>query len=188
MGKELLKIRKDKETAFSEIFDTNYVKLCHYAHTFVEDFDQCKDIVQELFAKLWRLDIEKMSSDELSKYLYRSVKNGCLDSLRKQKVRGSYRQQILEKLIQEEEVSISEVEIKELAKAIELALSQLPEQTARIFKMSRFEDKTYAQIASEMDLTVKGVEFHMSKALNILRENLKDYLPLITTISFFIDK
>lgn len=54
----------------------------------------------------------------------------------------------------------------------------MPEQTRRIFEMSRFENKTVKEIAEETNITAKGVEYHITKALKVLRINLKDYLPL----------
>ena len=54
---------------------------------------------------------------------------------------------------------------------------EMPEKTRRIFIMSRYEGKSYLTIAQETGLSVKSVEFHISKALTMLRKELKDYLP-----------
>ena len=66
----------------------------------------------------------------------------------------------------------------EVNRIIHKTLKNLPEQTHRIFEMSRFENKTVKEIADETNLTIKGVEYHITKALKALRINLKDYLPL----------
>jgi RNA polymerase sigma-70 factor (ECF subfamily) len=58
-------------------------------------------------------------------------------------------------------------------------LAGLPAQTRRIFSLSRYENKSYKEIAAECGMSVKGVEFHIAKALKILRQNLKDYFPLL---------
>lgn len=187
-NKAIGKVVTTKEELYKDIFDKYYVRLCYYAQTFVADFDVCKDIVQDLFVKLWEAEISQFSNEEIDKFLYRSVKNRCFDYLRKQKVRQSSRLFILERLLDDEEVFIPQLELDELAAKIEIALSELPGQTLQIFKMSRHEDKSYAEIAEEMDMSVKGVEYHMSKALAILRLQLKDYLPLIIYLSSLIDK
>ena len=66
----------------------------------------------------------------------------------------------------------------EVNRIIHKTLKNLPEQTHRIFEMSRFENKTVKEIAEETNITAKGVEYHITKALKVLRINLKDYLPL----------
>ena len=73
----------------------------------------------------------------------------------------------------------------EVNRIIHKTLKNLPEQTHRIFEMSRFENKTVKEIADETNLTIKGVEYHITKALKALRINLKDYLPYF--IFFFLN-
>lgn len=171
-----------RDEFFSQIFESYYVRLCHYAHTFILDFDVCRDLVQELFIKLWEIRLDNFSEDELEKFIFRSIKNSCFDFLRKQKVRHNSRALILERLLEQEEFHISEIEILELSNRIDKVLNNLPEQTARVFRMSRFEDKTNKEIAMELDITVKGVEFHMSKALKTFRHELQEFLPVIASI------
>jgi RNA polymerase sigma-70 factor (ECF subfamily) len=68
---------------------------------------------------------------------------------------------------------------KELSVKIHEAIDSLPEQCGLIFRLNRFENKKYSEIASELGISVKTVENHMGKALKIMRERLKDYLPVI---------
>lgn len=68
---------------------------------------------------------------------------------------------------------------KEMKQLVEHALSKLPEKTRRVFIMRRFEEKSYREIASEMNMSVKGVEYHMNKATESLKKTLKDFLPLL---------
>ncbi|MNE62777.1 RNA polymerase sigma factor [compost metagenome] len=75
------------------------------------------------------------------------------------------------------------VVVNELNERIQLAVENMPEQCGRIFKMSRFEQLRYQEIADQLGLSVKTVENQMGKALKIVREELKDYLPLL--ILFF---
>lgn len=73
----------------------------------------------------------------------------------------------------------------EVQQIITDTLALLPEQTRRVFEMSRFENKTNREIAEELQITVKGVEYHITKALKPLRVSLKDYLPLFYFFFFF---
>ena len=71
---------------------------------------------------------------------------------------------------------------KEMKQLVEHALSKLPEKTRRAFMMSRYENKSMKEIAESLNVTVKGVDYHIGKALQALRKNLKDYLY---TLLFF---
>jgi len=173
---------------FTQLFDRYYVRLSYYANTFIDDFDVCRDIVQEIYIKLWEKQLSNFLEEELEKFMYRSVKNACFDHIRKQKVRQNSREFILERLLEQEEIHIPEVEIMELANKIENIINELPEQTAHIFRLSRYENMSYPEIAEKLDLTVKGVEYHMSKALKSLQLQLKDYLPIIVCFLSHFDK
>ena len=83
------------------------------------------------------------------------------------------------------EQPLSHSNLKELERNIEKALMNLPEQCRLIFKMSRFEDLKYREIATVLNISPKTVENQMGKALKILRVQLADYLPLV--ITFLID-
>jgi len=173
---------------FTQLFDCYYVRLSYYANTFIDDFDVCRDLVQEIYIKLWEKQLINFSEEELEKFIYRSVKNACLDHIRQQKVRQNSRVFILERLLEQEEVHIPEVEITELANKIEDIINELPEQTSHIFRLSRYENMSYPEIAEKLDLTVKGVEYHMSKALKSLQLQLKDYLPVIVCFLSHFDR
>lgn len=64
-------------------------------------------------------------------------------------------------------------------------LEELPEQTRNVFRMSRFEQKSGKEIAQTLGITVKGVDYHIAKALKALRISLKDYLPLFYFLFFY---
>jgi len=67
----------------------------------------------------------------------------------------------------------------ELENKIQEAMEALPEQCRLVFKLSRFEELKYAEIAAQLSISIKTVENHMGKALKIMREQLKDYLPVL---------
>lgn len=59
------------------------------------------------------------------------------------------------------------------------AVQSLPDQCRRVFQLSRFENLTYNEIAEQLEISVKTIENHMGKALRTMRQQLKDYLPLL---------
>ena len=173
-------LKKTSKEIFSDIFKKDFVRLCYYANNFISDIDVCKDIVQDVFIKLWEFGIDDKSEDELYRILYRSVKNKSFDYLKNLKVRHNYRVDILKRFVECQDYSFSDYEIRELSVRIEKELNKLPEQTHNIFELSRTAGKSYSDIAELLDISVKSVEFHISKALRALRIGLKDYLPLLS--------
>lgn len=71
-----------------------------------------------------------------------------------------------------------ELFISEIQELVQQTLTDMPEKTRTIFMLSRYENKSYKEIAVLMNITPKGVDFHINKALKMLQTNLKDYFPL----------
>lgn len=173
--------RSGNEDAFEQIFHAYYKALVHYAKTILKDMDDSEDIVQQVFVSVWekRLNIEVHTS--LKAILYKSVYNACLNRLKQQQVRNGYAKEVIQ-LHNEQGITQDSVQQKELQHKIEAAINMMPEQCAKIFKMSRFEQMKYQEIADALNLSVKTIENQMGKALKIMREQLKEYLPLLIMI------
>jgi RNA polymerase sigma-70 factor, ECF subfamily len=178
--KEVLeKIQSGNESAYEMIFRTFYQPLCRYAYSFLEDREEAEEVVQSAFITVWekRKSIDIQTS--LKSYLYRMVRNGCLNVIKHEKVK----QQHVAHEMAVTEVSYESVSQKvyasELESKITEALKALPEQCRLVFQLSRFEELKYQEIADQLQISVKTVENHMGKALRIMREQLKEYLPLL---------
>jgi len=160
------------------IFKTYYKPLCRYAYTFLNDADEAEEIVQTVFVIMWdkRVQVEIQSS--LKSYLYRTVRNSCLNALKHQKVRREHARYARAGGENSRELVAQQVEAGELEQKIQVALLALPDQCRLIFQLSRFEELKYQEISDQLSLSVKTVENQMGKALRLMREQLKDYLPL----------
>lgn len=75
------------------------------------------------------------------------------------------------------------IQFEELRSKIEEAIAQLPTELVETFQLSRFEELSYREIAEKQNISIKTVEARISKALRILRVELKDFLPMICLIS-----
>jgi len=75
------------------------------------------------------------------------------------------------------------LEFNELKEKLDLAIKNLPEHCRIVFEMSRFEELKNCEIADKLGVKLKTVEAHLTKALKILRNNLKEYLPVILVIT-----
>lgn len=166
-------------TAFEMLFRTYYQPLCNYAFTFVQDHDEAEEIVQSTFLQVWeKRDVLEIRTG-VKPYLYAMVRNACLNVIKHEKVKQQHI--AVEMAMGERSVeSVSRsVMASELEAKIYRAMEALPEQCRLVFKLSRFEELKYSEIAEQLNISIKTVENHMGKALKIMREQLKDYLPLL---------
>ena len=161
------------------LFRTFYQPLCNYAYTFTQDRDEAEEVVQSTFLSIWEKYKTLEIHTAMKPYLYAMVRNSCLNIIKHEKIKQKHIQSEMVLGERSSESVTHTVLAIELDERIQHALEKLPEQCRLIFKLSRFEDLKYAEIAEHLGLSVKTVENQMGKALKIMREQLKDYLPLL---------
>lgn len=173
----LNELQKGSEKAFDFIFRKYYKALCAQANSYVNDLDLAQSLVQDCFIKLWEKRDNANQIEKLSSYLVYMVRNQCIDTIRKNR-KIEYVQTIVDSATEDSTTETSIVS-HEFEERLILALATMPERTRLAFEYSRFEGLSYKEIAQRMNISAKAVEALMSRALNILRRDLKDYLPLI---------
>jgi RNA polymerase sigma-70 factor, ECF subfamily len=171
---------------FEHLFRSHYSTLCSYANNFLRNPDTSEEIVQEVMFKLW-INRESIVFDTSARsYLFRAVRNGCLNLLKHMNVREEYKA-TMEAQVQELHRSREdEMIVSELEQKIREAVDKLPLERRKVFVMSRYEGLTYAEIAARLGISVKTVENQMSSALRFLRTELADYLPWLVLFFFNI--
>ncbi len=176
-------IREGDREAFKTLFHTWYAPLCHYASHFLNDDEQATEAVQDFFVRLWEKRSSLVVESSLRHYLFRSVRNQCLNLIRQDKVRQLHGIRLQEALLADnapEEYSIS----PEMLVKIEESIAALPEKRREIFRLNREEGLKYREIAEKLGISVKTVEAQMGAALRSLREKLRVFI----FFCFFIKK
>jgi len=184
-GNKGLSVNYEDPHLFDELFRQYSKPLFYYAAKFVED-EAAKDIVQDVFVKLWS-DQTINISQSLNSLLFTMVRNSCLQQLEKQKVRNKYLEStklMLQKdelrYYMEEKSGLIEQELEDKLNEV---INSLPERCRQVFLLSRFENKKNKEIALELEISVKAVEKQITKALATVRIDMKDYLPML---AFFL--
>lgn len=172
-------------SSFNEIYTSYYKKSFFFAKSYVHDDLAAEDIASESLIKLWeKLKTEKV--DYIEPLLLTILKNKALDYLKHEEVKRTafesmtdwHQQELSIRISTLESCNPNEIFSDEVKSIIRETLKSLPEQTRRAFLLSRFENKSNKEIAGQMGISVKGVEYHISKTLKAFRITLKDYLPL----------
>jgi len=158
---------------FTQLYEENWGKL--YVHVFrmLDDQDEARDIVQEIFTNLWdRMErLEILHSYQA--YLYRSARNLVINRIANQDVGRKY-DNYLQHTVPTFEVMPDELlREKELAEQIDKAIEKLPRKMALIFRKSRFEQRSYREIAAELDISEQTVKKQIYNALTVLRKKIR---------------
>lgn len=177
--------RSGDEQVFKLVFDNNYERIVGFCMQFIPEREEAKNIAQQAFVKLWTNREEVNTCNGIRAFLYTAAKTDCLNYLRHEKYKLNYQQNILEKreklLNQEilESFKFDRLEYMELEEMIQNALDKLPGKCRQVFMKSRFEYKKNREIADELGIALKSVESNITRALKILRKELKDVLPSV---------
>jgi len=169
-------------TIFDYFFDKYYQGLCVYAYRMLKSNSEAEDLVQDFFVRILENRATISIETSVKSYFIRSVHNRCLDNLAHQKVKINHEQFRL-KMLNEDDLQEYPLLDSELAKQIDNAIQNLPDLIRETFMLNRFENLSYQQIAKQENVSVKTIEYRISKALTILRKDLGDYLLLLLFVS-----
>lgn len=168
---------------FSKLFEETKEAFTRFAYTYVKDWDTADDIFMESIMQCWQVYTDSPSS--ITKpYLLSAIRNRALNFLRDQSTHFDAHGALYDHQVREIGLRVSTLEAcdptslftSEIEDIVQKTLAKLPEQTRRIFVMSRYDNLSNAEIALRTGLSSKAVEYHIGKALRLMRGNLKDYL------------
>lgn len=173
--------------SFNKLFAEYQQRFIRFAYSYTSDLMASEDIVMEAMMYYW--ENRKSLNEDINPpaYILTAIKNKSLNFLRDKQVHLSAYSSIKEHEEWKLTTQISSLEAcnpsalfsKEIIDKMNEAIRQMPETTKRIFIMRRFEDKSYQEIADEMNISIKGVEYHLSRATTHLKKYLKDYITLL---------
>jgi RNA polymerase sigma-70 factor, ECF subfamily len=183
----LLSLRKGEKLAYEEIYNDYFGMMYHLSLQYLHDEKVSEEIVQDTFMKLWEIRETLNDQFNIRNFLYTITKNNCLNWLRNQKIALKHQENIKYLEMQFNYEALEKlgnyIEFEELCVKIDSAIAALPDDLRETFLLSRFEELQYKEIAEKQLISVKTVEARITKALRILRHELKDYLSLIYLIT-----
>lgn len=169
-----IRFKNGSEDAYKQLFLRYYAPLLAFASRFLSK-TEAEEVVQDLMLYLWEKRGDLLIESSLKSYLFAATKNRCFHVIEKRNIHERIHANIYDKLKNELE-DPDYYMLGELSEKINLAIGQLPASYKQTFELSRFSDLTNVEIAKELGVSVKTVEYRISQALKILRKDLKDYL------------
>ena len=170
----LADLRKGSVAAFETIFKRHWESLYRSARAKLGSHDEAEEVIQTIFSGLW----EKRASlliTNLTWYLNTALRNRVLNIIRDKIPQERYWNYYKTFIPRHEDMTDQVVAFDELNDAVELAVKSLPEKSRQVFKLSRLEGRSNAEIATLLQVSEKAIEYHLTKSLKELRVHLKDF-------------
>jgi RNA polymerase sigma-70 factor (ECF subfamily) len=177
---------KDKTAFFTSLFNHYKEPFISFANSYVRDVHLAEDLYMEAMLDFWERRHNIDNHLNIPAYILTMIKNKALNHLRHLYVKNDAEVSIQRQSRQELNLRIaslndcdpSELFADDIKQIIREAFKKLPAQTRQIFYLSRIRHKKNKEIAEELHISIKTVEFHISKALKQFSIHLKDYLPV----------
>lgn len=176
---ELLKrLHLGDRDAFREIFNRYWYALFKTANARMRSREEAEEIVQDIFASLWK-NHKRLIISNLESYLFSSVGKGVISKIRSKLVHEKYRNYYLQFFPGYSLATEEAVEFDELSSAIENALLQLPEKSQQVFRLNRLQGLSIPEISEILKMPRRTIEHHLTKSLRELRILLTDHILLL---------
>lgn len=166
--------KEDSERAFRYIYDTSYERIFRTAYYYIKNDEYAREITIDVLASLWNNRKTMIIPQDFYAYCFVATKNMALNRLRSSKAQVQYDIESVEAASTEtpEQQLIDE----EIFMRYENALHNLPERCRQVFTLVKEDGKTYAEVASLMEISTKTVDAQIQKATKEIREALSAYI------------
>jgi RNA polymerase sigma-70 factor (ECF subfamily) len=170
------KLKTGDPGSYSDLFSAYYQDLVFFCYSFTHELSSSEDIVQDTFVKLWE-DHEKLNiTVSLKSFLLKTIQNKCIDWYRHRKIMDNHSSYIINNTPLYEYNTDNYLLRSEMEELIEKALTKLPEKIRESYELHRFEGLKYQEISTKLNVSIRTVEVRISKALELLRKSLIDFL------------
>ncbi|WP_342647933.1 RNA polymerase sigma-70 factor [Mucilaginibacter sp. CSA2-8R] len=181
-----LHLKEGSTSAFTVIYERYWKQLFVMASKRLGDEDEAEEIVQEIFLNLWRRRETFNLSTGFANYLSIAVKFEILDAMRKRAHVSKYSQELTNSFTEVDESLLKQLDMDELQQTLQLTIKALPEKCQLVYKLKYEQGYSQKQIASELNISEKTVEAHLSKARKVLRG--KFGYVLLAFLAFYFPK
>lgn len=171
------KVIKGDATAFEYVYKQYYDPLVAFATRFVPD--EAKEVVQDTLLKIWEMRSELKNVKSLKSYLYRTVRNTCLNHIKRQGIHDRYVSEAMCQLKMLELSAMDDEETDSRSKKVAQLIEQIPEQRRKVFLMNVAGGLKAKEISEQLDISERTVHTHVYKAMKFLREKLQIGIMLV---------
>ena len=185
---ELIRLIKEGDrTAFTEIYKRYAESLAGFATSKLYNLDDARDVLHDLFVKLWEDRYTLTVNNNLRSFLFAAIRYKIIDKIRRNVTRQEY-DVLLQGLAEPQANSVEQqIEAKELQALVDQSLDQLPAKTKQIYLLSRIEHLSITEIALKLNLSEQTVKNQLSIALKHLRHAIAG-LGILALMMYWLAK
>lgn len=169
--------------AYELIYDKYWAILYRHARKMLQNDEEAKDVVQEVFVTFWLKARETTIHMPLGAFLYTTTRNKILDQIKHSKVKAKYMASLKDEMENAVQPPDALVRQHDLAYQIELEIRMLPAKMREIFELSRKEYRSHKEISEYLNISDKTVKKQISNALHILKAKLGPLLIFFLFLS-----
>jgi RNA polymerase sigma-70 factor (family 1) len=172
-GRDLISlIERGHTSTFTRFYTSYFQKLILASDKYINDIHTAEEIVQDIFLKIWEFPENMIEVKSVKSYLYRSVINASINFANRQKSLEQHHLKLASEFSDDYLIDLDEE--NEMILILRDEIDKLPAQCKKVFKLSRFENFKYKEIAQELNISEKTVENHIGNALKVLRARFLD--------------
>ena len=189
-------LKSGSEEVFREIMDHWYSRLFNFANGYMNNTENTKEVIQDVFLQLWGHRQKLAENTSLNAYLFTLTRNRCIDLIRRERLVLQFRtdkQEEYARLTENYQALsdpiLNEIFALELQHEIDQAINSLPDQCRKVFLMSRTNGMKNKEISNVLNLSEKTIETHLTKALRTIRTRLEQKFPgMLNLLTVFFRK
>jgi len=171
--KILKELKKGDHAAFQQIFERYSKQLFQFSISYLKSKEAAEDIVQEVFLKIWNNRAEIKTDTSFQSYLFTITLNSVRKYFGKLSKLNELKHEILVDLTTQKPELDTRGDYQILLDKLEELISQMPEKRRRVFILKKIEEKSQKEIAEELNITTKTVEYHIAEAMKFLKEEFE---------------
>lgn len=172
---------------FGRLYSKYNPRFIEVAYRYVRDRRVAEDLVSDSFMAFWEERDRLPENVNVPGYVLTIVKNKCLNHLKSRLLHLQIEKKLhstQQRLIQSDIHSLTACDpnnlfTQEMRMMLDRAIGRMPELTRKVFEGSRYENKSYKELAEELNIAFTHVNFEMRRALKILREEFRDYVLIL---------
>ena len=154
---------------FERLFKDSYPHMYRMAFSMVENADDAKDAVHQVFAQIWR-NKPRIANDSIRGYLLAATRNQCLHLLRSRQLQRQMEEELKQEITASENEEREEL-LQQLRQVID---NNLTEQDRRVLSLHYDDEMTYAETATVLGISASAVNKHITRSLAKIRQTLKN--------------
>ncbi|UZR95832.1 RNA polymerase sigma-70 factor [Chondrinema litorale] len=184
-------IKKGNRKIWAQVISAFYEPIFYFILGMVKQKEMAEELTQDVFANFWikREDINIETS--LKSYLYRFARNHTLNFIKRSKFELDYYKNLSKTLTEHHTETEDNIQFTELDRLLKKEIENLPEECREIFKLSRYEELSYKEIADTLEIPVRRVHYQIGIALKTIREKLKkqygkEFFPVLLIVFMYL--